>query len=91
MITIENQKKLIEVIRCICNKVLLDQDKEITVPELSLKEWNDLFSLASLHGMLPVLMKFFETQKVEDKELRRNMMKWFATAQKNSQRYQLRL
>lgn len=91
MITIENQKRLIEVIRCICNKVLLDQNKEITVPELSLKEWNDLFSLASLHGMLPVLMKFFETQKVEDKELRRNMMKWFATAQKNSQRYQLRL
>ena len=91
MKAVEIQKKLIEVICCICNKILFDQNKEITLPDLSLKEWNDMFSLASVHGMLPILIKFFETQKVENKELRRIIINWFGAAQNNSQRYQLRI
>jgi len=86
-----NRKKLLEVICSICNKILLDQDKEVAIPDLSLKDWEVLFSQAAVHGMLPVLMKFFETRRVEEKELRRVMMKRFAAAQKNIQRYQLRI
>ena len=86
-----NRKKQFDLICCICNKILLDQDKEITIPDFSLNEWKSMFSQASIQGVLPALMKFFETQKVEEKELRRVMMKWFATAQKNVQRYQLRI
>ena len=88
------QEKLIEIIVGICAQVLF-ADKtgasDDRLPELSAKEWDNLLSLASMHGALPIVMQLFESRKVEDKDVRKVILKWYAVAQGNKQRYQVRV
>lgn len=88
------QEKLIETIVGICAQVLF-ADKtgasDDRLPELSAKEWDNLLSLASMHGALPIVMQLFESRKVEDKDVRKVILKWYAVAQGNKQRYQVRV
>lgn len=88
------QEKLIETIVGICAQVLL-ADKtwasDDQLPELSAKEWDNLLSIASMHGTLPVVMQLFESRKIEDKDVRKVILKWYAVAQGNKQRYQIRV
>lgn len=88
------QEKLIETIVRICAQVLF-ADKtwafDDQLPELSAKEWDNLLSIASMHGTLPVIMQLFESRKIEDKDVRKVILKWYAVAQGNKQRYQVRV
>ena len=88
------QEKLIETIVEICAQVLF-ADKicasDNQLPDLSAKEWDDLLSRASMHGVLPVVMQLFESRKIEDKDVRKIILKWYAVAQGNKQRYQNRV
>ena len=89
-----SQEKLIETIVGICAQVLF-ADKtwasDDQLPELSAKEWENLLSIASMHGTLPVVMQLFESRKIEDKDVRKVILKWYAVAQGNKQRYQIRV
>ena len=88
------QEKLIETIVGICAQVLFADKTCVSddqLPELSAKEWDNLLSLASMHGALPIVMQLFESRKVEDKDVRKVILKWYAVAQGNKQRYQVRV
>ena len=90
----EKQEKLIEIIVGICVQVLSlnktwTSDKQL--PELSVEDWEQFLSVASKHGVLPVVMQLFEDRKIEDKDVRKVILKWYAVAQGNKRRYQIRL
>ena len=94
MNTIDGQDGLINTIVSLCNNVLLSGKTDYLdnpMPSLTFSEWDELLSLASKHGMLPSLMSFFEGRQIEDKELRRVIVKKFASAQKNTLKYQNRV
>lgn len=90
----DNQQKLMNVIISMCNDILLAEKNtscEHELPELSAKEWDALLSISSIHGVLPIVMQFFEGKKVEDKALKRVVLKWYAATQATRQRYQVRI
>lgn len=88
------QEKLIEIIVGICAQVLFT-DKTWTpnykFQELSVGEWDEMLSMASMHGVLPVVMQLFESFKIDNKEIKKTILKWYAIAQGNKQRYQVRI
>lgn len=88
------QEKLIEAIVQICSHVLFadkSQNPDYQLPELSVNEWEDLLSIASMHAVLPVIMQLFENGKIENKEIKKVFLKRYVIAQKNKQRYQIRI
>ena len=90
----KKQEELIEIIVRICAHVLFKDEtwaSDIQLPELSVGDWEKTLSMASLHGVLPVVMQFFEGRKIEDKDVRKVVLKWYAAAQGNKQRYQIRV
>lgn len=88
-----DKQALFKVIIEICNSVLLPEkgNTDIHLPEFTAKDWNELFAQASLHGMLPTLIHFFEGRQIEDKQHRMILIKWYAAAQKYKTSYHLRL
>ena len=90
----DKQKELIEIIVGICSQVLFsDKTRKIDsqLPDLSAKEWENLLSMASMHGVLPVVMQLFENGQIENKEIKKVFLKRYVIAQKNIQRYQVRI
>ena len=90
----KKQEELIETVVRICAQVLSIDETWVSdeqMSELSVGDWEQLLSTASLHGVLPVVMHFFEGRKIEDKDVRKVILKWFAVAQGNKQRYQIRV
>lgn len=78
----------------ICNQVLLSEDKptrSFLLSHSSAEEWDNLFSLAAKHGMLPTVISFLETKKIEDDSLRKVIIKWYAVAQNFKKEYQKRV
>lgn len=91
---IDGQKNKIGIIVSLCNTVLLKGKTETTdtpLPSLSVNEWDELLSLANKHGLLASLMSIFEGKQIDDKELRRVIVKKFASVQKNVLKYQNRV
>lgn len=64
---------------------------EPLLSELTLDDWKRLLSLASLHGVLPIVILFLETRKIEDDSIRKVIIEWYGKAQKNRQDYRTRL
>ena len=90
----KRQEELIETIVGLCVQVLFTDEawtSDEQQPELLAEELEKLLSLASMHGVLPVVMQFFEGRKVENKEVRKVILKWYLVAQGNKQRYQIRV
>jgi hypothetical protein len=90
----DKQEELIEIIVGICSQVLFsDKTRKIDsqLPDLSAKEWENLLSMASMHGVLPVVMQLFENGQIENKEIKKVFLKRYVIAQKNIQRYQVRI
>ena len=90
----DKQEKLIEIIVWICAQVLFSDKTrglDSQLPDLSAKEWENLLSIASMHGVLPVVMQLFENGQIENKEIKKVFLKRYAVAQKNIQRYQVRI
>ena len=90
----KKQEELIEIIVGICTQVLFKDEtwaSDEILTELSVGEWEQLLSTASLHGVLPIVMEFFEGGKIEDKGVRKVVLKWYAVAQGNKQHYQIRV
>ena len=90
----KRQEELIETIVGLCVQVLFTDEawtSDEQQPELLAEELEKLLSLASIHGVLPVVMQFFEGRKVENKEVRKVILKWYLVAQGNKQRYQIRV
>ena len=84
---------LFEYLISICNQMLFSDKKdssESLLPELSLSDWKELFNVASMQGMLPVVVQYFETKKIEDSSLRGIIIEWYGKAQIFKQRYQVR-
>lgn len=93
MMETNRQEKLIEVIFEICAQVLFKDNawaSDCQLPELSIEEWEELFSIASMHGILPVVMQLFEGRKVDDQDVKKVVLKWYVLAQGNKQHYQIR-
>ena len=87
-------KILFEHLVAICNHVLFSDNRdpsELMLPELSLKEWDKLFSMASLHGLLPTVMSLFEKRTIENLELRNAIISWFGNAQIDVYNYRMRI
>ena len=94
MMKTNKQERIIEIIVEICAQVLF-ADKtwasDYQLPELSVGEWEKLLSIASMHGVLPVVMQLFEGRKVENQDVRKVILKWYVIAQGNRQHYQIRI
>lgn len=83
--------KLFDIIVGLCSSVLLEDKDRASIPDLTIGDWEELFSVASKHGMLPSLMQVFEGRQIEDKEFRRVVVKKFASVQKNALNFKNRL
>ena len=78
----------------ICAHVLFKDNawaSDYQLPELSIEEWEEFFSIASMHGILPIVMQLFEGRKVESQDVKKVVLKWYVLAQGNKQRYQIRV
>lgn len=78
----------------ICNQVLLSEDRQsldFSLSHLSADEWDNLFSHAATHGMLPTVISFLETKKIEDDSLRKVIIGWYGKAQMSISNYRMRL
>lgn len=64
---------------------------EPLLSELTLDDRKRLLSLASLHGVLPIVIQFLETRKIEDDSIRKVIIEWYGKAQKIRQDYRTRL
>lgn len=73
-----------------CNQVLFGNDK-VDAIELNKVNLDRALSLASLHGMLPVLMQNIEKCKVADTETRKVIIKWYAVSENAKISYKFRL
>ena len=86
-------QELFEHLVAICNHVLFSGSRdpsELTLPELSFEEWDNVFSMASTHGLLPTVMSLFEKRTIENQELRDAIIDWFGTAQIDASNYRMR-
>ena len=84
---------LFEYLVSICNQMLLSDKKdssEFLLPEMPIGDWKELFSMASMHGVLPIVIQYFETKKIENSSLRGIILEWYGKAQIFRQRYQIR-
>ena len=84
------RKELVEIAIGLCNKVLLKREQP-ELPELSAKDWARMLTLASMHGVLPVITPLFADYEAEDERLRGVLLEWYVTSLQNHQRYQLRV
>lgn len=89
----KDHSKFFDIIVSLCNRVLLDDkdNSDFSLPNLVVGEWEELFTIAGKHGMLPSLMQVFEGRLIEDKEFRRVVVKKFASVQKNALNFKNRL
>ena len=90
----KQQAELIDIIVGICAQVLLNDEtgaSDEQRAELSVGDWEQLLSSASLHGVLPIVMQVLEGRKIDDKDIRKVILKRFAVAQGNKKRYQIRV
>lgn len=87
-------KNFIDIIIDICNKVLFgvnDSNSDMELPELSVEDWDKLFNIASMNGVLPVVMQVFEQRQIEPVSVRQVIIKWYAVAQNFKKEYQKRV
>ena len=78
----------------ICNHVLLsgnDNSVDILFPEMALDDWKDFFNQASQHGLLPIVIKYFESRAIENNSLREIIVEWYGCALTDRQNYQLQV
>ena len=61
------------------------------IPVLTADAWDEALRFASRQGVLPIVTSLFIRQREEDAATRQVKVKWFAVAQQNRQRYQIRL
>lgn len=71
-----------------CNEVLFGFNKgQDPVSSLKIQELDRILVEAARHGVLPIIVKYFETQKIEDKSLRQLILKWYGDANLCRQNY----
>ena len=94
MTTETSNNIFIDIIVNICNKILFgvsDGNSEIELPDLSVADWDKLFSIASMNGVLPVVMQVFEQRQIESTSVRQVIIKWYAVTQNYKKGYQKRI
>lgn len=94
MTTEVSNKNFIDIIIDICNKVLLgvtDGNSNTELPKLSVADWDILFNIASMNGVLPVVMQGIEYKRTEDVGVRQVIIKWYAVAQNFKKEYQKKI
>lgn len=75
-----------------CNEVLFGiKNKQAQEVWPSEEELQTLFSQASLHGMLPVVISSFGDVAFPNQEIRRVFIKWYGTSERSKGKYQKRL
>lgn len=87
-------KILKDIIIPICNGILFPNENRAVVDgigSLSTNMWEKALRESSIHGMLPVVIRFFEGKSVENKQLKMVVLKNYVVAQGNRSRYQKRL
>lgn len=85
MIVVSSDKIFIDIIIDICNKVLLgvtDGNSNTELPKLSVPDWDKLLNIASMNGVLPVVMQVFEQRQIESDSVRQVIIKWYVVAEK---------
>lgn len=91
---IDNNKHLIDSIVEISNEVLFNNKNDyshVVLPELSMSDWEEFFNLASIHGLLPIVMQVFENRQFDDERLREVVIDSYIVAQKYREKYRIRI
>ena len=89
-----NNRYLIDAIVNICNEVQLNKKNDychIVLPKWSVTDWKDFFNLASIHGVLPIIMQVFESRQFDDEQLREVVVDSYVVAQKYREKYRIRI
>ena len=88
-----NHSEIADLVIRLCNDVLfsLTEEQKPQLPELSPEVWDEVLRFASRQGVLPLIMARCKDFSFTEKQTRRVMMKWFASANNVRQRYELRL
>ena len=75
-----------------CNEVLFGYNKgQDTVSSLNVQELDRILVEAERHGVLPIVIQYFESKKIEDNSLKQLIIKWYGKTQIYRQNYQVRL
>jgi hypothetical protein len=75
-----------------CNHVLsIDKEAffDFQLPELSREDWEELLACAAKQGMLPTVMQIFEGRQIENQQLKKVILKWYAVVQGSRFQYQM--
>lgn len=76
----------------LCRSALFSEPTEYgSYAGLKANDWEELLAFASQQGVLPLVTSHFSKWTVDSLEVRKVLVRWFATAQGNRQRYLLRL
>ena len=74
----------------LCNGILL-KGIQPQLPNLTAKDWDEVLSLASEQGLLPVIAPLLKDLRFDDEASRMMLVEWYVTAQANVQDYQIRI
>lgn len=87
-----NKKDKADIIAKICNGILLD-NKNISVPELTGLEWDEVLEMASSQGVLPIVI-----QKLNEAPprggtpmVKEQLLQWIGVTLQNEQNYKVRM
>ena len=86
----KNKSELINLAVSLCNSVLLKEEKP-QLPELSAKEWGDLFTFAASQGVLSVITQLFSDVKLPPSAARLMIVRWYMGSLETVARYQQRI
>lgn len=86
----KNKKELTGLIVCLCNSVLL-KEEEPQLPEMSAKEWDNLFAFASSQGVLSVITQLFSDLEMPPSAERLMIVGWYMGLLETAACYQQRV
>lgn len=88
--SMKNKAELTEIVLQLCNSVLL-KEANPQLPEMSAKEWDDLFAFASSQGVLSVITPLFADMEMPPSEARLMIVGWYVSSMETAAHYQQRI
>ena len=85
------RSRIADIVVTLCNDCLLDNGVSSKLPNLTADEWNEVLLFSSKQGVLPVVTSLFADLTVNDARTRMVMVRGYASALKNQQRYRQRM
>lgn len=81
-----------DIIARICNGILLFDNQQVSIPELTGSEWDEVLEMASAQGVFPVIIQQLnQASSVGSPMERRQLLQWIGVTLQNEQNYKMRL